>query len=262
MELIKSITINEYCSKSVENSEVQTIKLRTVSSILIDNFQDLYFERFVTPALLDFEGKFLKEKDLQIVNSQNKPIETEDLENLKWSIYIFQSSAKHTPRLKSKLFTIIDFQNKISEEIDFDDVLKLFFVEHKYWDHPFDYFKSSFRWEYYNNLMKLNEDLYDEFKDETGIIMVSMSPILSNKCYSNDGFFYLKPEVEESFKNLSSNYLKMLLLEFYKIFEILSQEKLNKFYFIGPTVTINDYFQTYLEKISNEQDDMSVNEYI
>lgn len=262
MELIKSIKINEYCSKSIENREIQTLKLKTISSILIKNFQDVYFERLVDLGILDCNGKFLKEEDLRLVNSQNKPAETEDLENLKWRINIFQSSAKNTPRLKSKLFSIRDFQNKISEALDFDELLTIFFIEDEYWDYPSEYLKSSFRWEYYNNLMELNEDLYDEFKDETGIIMVSLSPILSNKCYSKDSFFYLKPEVEESFKNLSSNYLKMLLLEFYEIFEILSQEKLNKFYFIGPMVTINDYFQIHLEKNSYEQDDMSVNDYI
>lgn len=262
MELIKSIKINEYCSKSIKNREIQTLKLKTISSILIKNFQDVYFERLVDIGIIDCNGKFLKDEDLRLVNSQNKPAETEDLENLKWKINIFQSSAKYTPRLKSKLFSISDFQNKISETLDFDELLKIFFVEEEYWDYPSDNCKSSFRWEYYDNLMDLNEDLYDEFKDEAGIIMVSLSPILSNKCYSNDGSYYLRSEVDESFKNLSSNYLKMLLLEFYKIFEILNQEKLSKFYFIGPMVTINDNFQSYLEEISYEQDDMSVNDYI
>lgn len=262
MELIKSIKINEYFSKSIENREIQTLKLKTISNILIKNFQDVYFERSVSPGIIDFNGKFLKEEDLQILNPQNKPSDSDDLVNLKWNIHIFQSSLKHHPRLKSKLFSILDFQNKISDQLNFDELLKIFFVEDEYWDYLSDYSKSRFRWEYYNDLMELNEDLYDEFKDEGGILMVSFSPILSDKCYSDDGFHYLKPEVEESFKNLSSNYLKLLLSEFYKIFEILSQEKFIKFYFIGPTVTINYYFQSYLDGISNEQDDMSVDEYL
>ena len=257
MELIKSIKIKEYSAKSIENRELQTLKLQAISNILIENFRDLYFERLVDQAILDCNGKFLKEEDLQILNPQNKPSYSDDLVNLKWEIHIFQSSSVHQPRLKSKLFSIEEFQNKISDQLNFDELLKIFFVEE-----PSDFYKSNFRWGYYDDLIELNEDLYDEFKDEGGILMVSLSPKLSDKCYSNDGFRYLIPEVEESLKNLSSNYLKLLLSEFYRIFEVLSKEKLDKFYFIGPTVTITKEYFSYLEKISYNQDDMSVDEHI
>lgn len=262
MELIKSIKIKEYSAKSIENKELQTLKLQAISNILIENFRDLYFERLVDLAILDCNGKFLKEEDLQILNPQNKPSYSDDLVNLKWEIHIFQSSSVHQPRLKSKLFSIEEFQNKITDQLNFDELLKIFFIEDENFNYPSDYFKSRFRWEYYKNLTELNEDLYDEFKDVGGIIMVQFTPLLSDKCYSTDGFRYLKPEIEESIKNLSNNYIKLLLSEFYKIFEILFQEKHNKFYFIGPMVTINEDFQSYMEKTSYADDDMSVDEHI